>query len=59
MNLQFIGPLLSDARLFNPGEAFNLTLNDVHILSHKGSRSAQRQNGLTNIVIARVMSFAG
>ncbi|MNI73060.1 hypothetical protein D3C73_1290390 [compost metagenome] len=59
MNLQFIRPLLPDARLFNPWQAFNLALDDVDILSHKGSWCAQRQDGLTNIIVARVVTLAG
>ena len=59
MNLQFIGPLLSDARLLNPRQTFNLALDDVHILSHKGTRRTQRQDRLTDVIIARIVTLAG
>ncbi|SAF37326.1 Uncharacterised protein [Enterobacter cloacae] len=59
MNLQFIRPLLSDTCLFYPRQTFNLTLNNVDVLRHKGARRPKRQNRLANIIVTRVVSLPG
>ena len=59
MNLQFIRPLFSDTRLFYPRQTFNLTLDNVDVLRHKGARRPKRQNRLANVIVTRVVSLPG